>query len=519
MPFQSSVARFGLGSTVTARVVIQSLSLTNNAESNDTFVVKYDTTGAIQWAARISSNGTELPNNIATDSSGNVYVIGYYDTTTTFFNASGSSFGTLTNAGNNDAFIVKYNSSGNVQWTARIAGANPQSGRGIGVDNVGNVYVSGYYANNDGSTVTTVFNFNNTPFGNLTCIPGGAAVFVVKYNTTGTVQWATKMQGSDFRFVPDSFTINSSADTSGNMYICTGWSNSSSGDIFTAFNASGVATIYGLVASGTRVIHVTKYNTNGTPLWTAAITGGLQYSTYISSDESGNVYVTGYYSGTTLTVFNSSGVSFGTLSRVGSDDAFIVKYNTSGTVQWITRITGAGFEYGNGISADNSGNVYAVGTYTTNPVTIFNAGGTTAFGTTLANSGSAGTDEIYIVKFNTSGTVQWVTRISGSSSETAYSTCDTSGNVYVTGFFYSTTIRIFSVGNVSFGTLTHTDSTVSTNDAFTIKYNTNGVAQWAARITGSSFERGMACAADSNGNICVTGWYRSNPAIFYSQGF
>jgi hypothetical protein len=78
----------------------------------------------------------------------------------------------------------------------------------------------------------------------------------------------------------------------------------------------------------------------------------------------------------------------------GSDDVFIAKYNPSGTAQWATRIAGSGSENARGISVDGSGNLYVTGSYSSNPVTIYNADGGT-FGT-LVNSGLG---DVFIVKY------------------------------------------------------------------------------------------------------------------------
>jgi hypothetical protein len=84
------------------------------------------------------------------------------------------------------------------------------------------------------------------------------------------------------------------------------------------------------------------------------------------------------------------------LTNSGADDAYVVKYNTSGTAQWATRIAGSSTDLGIGITVDSAGNSYVTGEYLSNPVTIYNAD-TSTFGT-LANSGSGSTDA-FIVKY------------------------------------------------------------------------------------------------------------------------
>jgi len=75
-------------------------------------------------------------------------------------------------------------------------------------------------------------------------------------------------------------------------------------------------------------------------------------------------------------------------------DVFVVKYDTSGTAQWATRIAGNGNDVSGGVSVGGSINSYITGTYTANPLSIYNAD-TTEFGT-LTNSGG---NDVFIVKY------------------------------------------------------------------------------------------------------------------------
>jgi hypothetical protein len=201
----------------------------------------------------------------------------------------------------------------------------------------------------------------------------------------------------------------------------------------------------------------------GTVQWATRIAGtGSDEGNGISVDGSGNSYVTGSYSSNPLTIYNANGSTFGTLSNSGSSDGYIVKYNTSGTAQWATRIAGTGGDYGNAISVDSAGNCYATGSFFSNPLTIYNADGST-FGT-LTNSGS---NDLYMVKYNTSGTAQWATRAAGTSGDRGNATSsDGSGNSYVAGNFASNPLTIYSADGSTFGTLTNSGS----NDAFIVKY-------------------------------------------------
>jgi len=130
----------------------------------------------------------DYANGVATDSSGNVYVTG-----DTYGGLDGN-----TNAGNNDLFVVKYNSSGTKQWTKQLGTSSTDLADGVATDSSGNVYVVGYtYGGLDGNTNT-----------------GGSDLFVVKYNSSGTKQW-TKQLGSSSR----DYDYGVATDSSRNVYV------------------------------------------------------------------------------------------------------------------------------------------------------------------------------------------------------------------------------------------------------------------------------------------------------------
>jgi hypothetical protein len=115
----------------------------------DVFIVKYNSSGIAQWGTRIAGTGDERGFNIAVDATENVYIIGdYASSPVTIFNADGPSFGTLTNSGGSDTYIVKYNSLGTVQWATRIDGAGSEIGFGISFGGEGSFSVTGQYTSN-----------------------------------------------------------------------------------------------------------------------------------------------------------------------------------------------------------------------------------------------------------------------------------------------------------------------------------------------------------------------------------
>lgn len=505
MPFQSSAARFGLGG---GTVKITSLSLA----ASGAFVTRYDTTGNIQWAARITGNVGNGINGVAIDSSGNVYVVGiYYTTTATFFNANGTTFGTLAfsaaTSGSN-VFIAKYNSTGTVQWTARIFGTgSSEQGNGIGVDSSGNVYFVGTFTGSpevwDGS-------------GSFWKILSGGSAFLIKFNTNGIGQWSVVISGGSVYGI--------AVDTSGNPYIIGGYSSTTAN----FYSPSGTLAASVTRSTGSSATFTASYNTAGAIQWVSVIatatggsTGGFVNGTAIAVDTSGNVYVMGNYAGANATAFNSNGGTYGTLTFT-NNDIFVVKYASNGFITWFTRITGnlPGVSF-YGIGVDSSGNVYLTGQYTSTTITIYNQPGTASFGT-LSLTGTANTNyNCFIIKYNTSGTAQWATRIAGPAA-TAFEygtglSVDSSANVYVSGRYIGSPTTVYNLN----GTTVFTTLAVATGtDAFVVKYNTNGAGQWAARMTGAgNDDKATSISTTGTGTVAIGGNYNSTTLTLYSTGF
>jgi hypothetical protein len=135
--------------------------------------------GTVQWGARIAGTGTDQGHGISVDSSGNLYVTGQYASNPlTLYNSDGSAFATtLANSGSIDCFIAKYNTSGTVQWGARIAGTVSDIGRGISVDSSGNLYVTGSYDSNP----VTLYNSDGSAFPTTLANSGLDDCFIAKY--------------------------------------------------------------------------------------------------------------------------------------------------------------------------------------------------------------------------------------------------------------------------------------------------------------------------------------------------
>ncbi|RFS13320.1 SBBP repeat-containing protein [Emticicia sp. C21] len=256
-------------------------------------------------------------------------------------------------------------------------------------------------------------------------------------------------------------------DASGNIYI-TGYFSGT-----TIFGGTSIP------SKGSRDIFVAKYNKSGTLQWVQTPGGTNDNSARsIALDGNGNIYITGEYSGS---------ATFGatTIYSNGSSDIFLAKYNNNGIVQWVQSAGGLLAEVSSSIAVDGSGNAYITGSY---------SGTATFAGTTLTTQG--GTD-IFVAKYNTSGSLQWVKSAGGTGNDSGFGIAlDNNANVHITGNYEAT---------AQFEATSH-DSKGFT-DIFIAKYNNIGSLQWVRSAGGTSSDEGNDIAIDGSGNVFITGNY------------
>jgi hypothetical protein len=306
----------------------------------DAFVAKLNGSGALQWNTFLGGSNSDYGYGIAVDTSGNIYVTGYGNTTW------GSPV--LPFAGSSDAFAAKLNGSGVLQWNTFLGGSGYDYGWGVAVDTSGNVYLAGESAATWGSPVRPFAGFYDA--------------FVAKFNGIGALQWNTFIGGSGYES-----GRGIAVDTSGNIYVM-GYGNATWGSPIHPFTGSDDA-------------FAAKLNGSGALQWHTFLGGSnYDYGYGIAVDTSGNVYVTGVSSAT----WGSPVRPFGG----GTNDSFVAKLNISGALQWSSFLGGSGDDSGLAIAVDTSGDVYVTGQSDAtwgSPVRIF-AGVEDAFVAKLLNS-------------------------------------------------------------------------------------------------------------------------------------
>lgn len=410
-----------------------------------------------QWAESSQGSGSDNANAVTTDPSGNVIVAGFFYSPTVSFGTF-----TLTNTGNYDLFVVKYDASGNVLWARSGGGTYDEVGCGITCDASGNIYVTGYFY----SPVMTAAGFSLTNSGAGDC-------FVIKYNPNGVEQWLTKIGDSG-----DENGLAIACDISGNVNV-TGFFQS----------PQLAAGSYSLTNAGSRDVFVISLNSAGLVVNALSFgDSGNEAGEGITSDSAGNIYVSGYFFSPTLTV----GVT--TLSSAGSSDGFTAAFDNAGNPVWATNSGGAYNDASYAITCDAAGNIYTTGAYLS-PV----------FATGSFTFANAGANDLFVTKYTPAGNIVWTKACGGGQDDIGYGiTCDAAGNVYVTGHFHSPSIAIGST----------TLSNAGVGDMYVFKCDPLGNFLLVESAGGFTDDGGSAVACDPAGNLYVTGYFFSNSVSF-----
>jgi len=306
-------------------------------------------------------------------------------------------------AGGYDVYVVKLDANGNLQWTTTIGGPESDGGNSLTQTSDGGYAIAGY---------TSSFGAGEWDF------------YVVKLDANGNLQWTTTIGG------PGNEISESLIQTSDGGYAIAGLTQS--------------------FGAGKWDVYVVKLDANGNLQWTTTIGGpGNEISESLIQTSDGGYII----AGTTT--------SFG----VGEADVYVVKLDANGNLQWTTTIGGKNTEEGFSLIQTSDGG-YAI------------AGSTTSFG--------AGGRDVYVVKLDANGNLQWTKTIGGKKEDLGLSLIQTSDGGYaITGYTQS-----FGAGE---------------EDVYVVKLDAKGNLQWTKTIGGLASEIGYSLIQTSDGSYAIAG--------------
>jgi len=435
------------------------------------------------WASLTggSQNGINYPSSSICCDSNNIWVCGTAGIVNfpAFNPGGGAYFQDSIISKTQAALIMKFTKNGVLQWSTYYGGDWATDACSISSDNK-SVWITGSTTCNDLPTLN----------------PGGGAyfqsaignsrvqnAFILQFSTAGVRKWATYYGGI--------FTDEGESIKSDGIHV---WiTGSTSSNNFPTYDPGGGAYYQ---PPGTNIksqIFILEFNTVGVLDWGTCYSGSSNdYGTSISSDGT-NIWVTGLTSSSDLPLLNPGGGSYyqNTLNG-GTDNAFILQFNTNGARKWATYYGGNSLDEGNCVYSDGT-NVWLTGTTSSSNFPTFNPGNGAYFQTYYNAYLSS-----FILQFTTAGVRKWATFYSGTfkpglGGDEGLSIFSDKKNVWVTGGTAST----------SFPTLPANDSTsyyrganAGYLDAFILGFTNTGVCKWATYYGGDTTDFGSGICSD-----------------------
>ena len=317
---------------------------------------------AVEWYRTWGGSGYDEGRSVATDSSGNIYIVG----TTWSYDVGGG-----------DIALIKYDREGRERWERIWGGPDIERGYGVATDNYNNIYVAGYTKSYGG---------------------GGENMLLLKYDSTGILQWYRTWDRSDY-----DRAYGVAVDSSGYIYlggdslsdmVLVKYSNIGTKQWEKTWDSGGLDMCMDIAIDSSDYIYTTgnylmKFNYFGTIQWYSYLGGGLYYG--VAVDSSDNVYTTG------RCVEYSGRIYIGTK-----------KYNSSGVHQWNDFYYGSENICGVDIAVDSYDDVYIV----------------------------AQTQDYNLLKYGYGG-FQLISSWGGSNDFPWGISIDSSNNIYLSGYTYS----------------------------------------------------------------------------------
>lgn len=547
--------------------------------------------GEAQWAfSTYATGGPTTYNASSIDGNGNLYVGGEYSgggtTKLNIISYAGISNQTITESiwgklparSIATAFLIKYDSTGTPKWGTYA----PSATSSTRIQNLVSDANGNTYALMNITGVTTLYSYTSgggnggdltvTSYGTVT--PNASDCILVKYNTSGAIQWVAQVSssGTGVNETSDGTSRNIALDSNGNVCFSIVSTTTSSGSVVfnsadSAFSGGGGAisfTSYGSFTGAANTICVCKVNSSGAFQKVAKLVVGLFPILTVTVDSNDNVYFASTVannSGTSkVTISSDNGVdgssilqftTWGSFTTIGAYDVVIVKFNSSLAAQAATRIAGTeadSYVYTPTMTVDSANNVYVATRYYegTGPtkVNIYSSSGTDPAGSTITftawgsvpSSATSGS-EVLLAKFSSSLICSAATYVSGSIDGVSPATyqvymnsiiTDSNNNVYIGGYFTGTTFYIYNfssggggagvnITTTTFGTFSN--SYTGNNDAVLIKFNSSLTAQWAVQLNTAAPAAGYnesvtSVSVDStNGYVYAVGTFLGDNVI------
>jgi gliding motility-associated-like protein len=310
----------------------------SNNGANDIFIAKYDTSGNYLWSKSIGGNGDDKILKLDVDQSGNIYTIGTFQNIVDF--DPGINTLSISSSGNNDIFIAKYSTLGDLIWANKIGGIGDDQGISIKADNLNNAYICGKYSN--------VVDFDPGLNNNSLSSSGGYDAFLAKYSSNGSYIWS-KSIGNLLNEVGNDISITNS----GEPIMC--------GNFEGTVDFNPDLGVFNMNSNGMEDAFLLKLNTNGNFVFAKKFGGSnSDQCLQIEQDAFGNIITSGVFKSNCF--FDSLATNI-TINSSGDYDIYFSKFNQSGDFIFAKKIGNSGFDRIHDMITTPSSNIFIGGSF------------------------------------------------------------------------------------------------------------------------------------------------------------
>lgn len=374
-------------------------------------------------------------------------------------------------------FKTVFSQSPNLGWYSSQGGTGADYAYSVKADLNGNVFTSGFFQG------TVSFGTGNN-ITNLTSA-GLSDSYIMKHNANGLFQWAIRIGGtmSDYIF-------STQTDDQGNVYVAGYFKGTCD------FDPS--ATNVSLTASANFDIFCAKYNTDGQLVWAKKIGGSGDELCNTIHVNNNKLFIAGHFSQTAD--FNPA-TATSSLTATGTMDGFVCEWDTAGNFNWVKQLKGTDAMVIKNISTNNNGDLLVCGYF----------GGGVDFDPGQSDSSfvSAGQDDAFVLKLNSTGEFLWARTFGGSSTDYALSArFNSASEVFVAGYFSSSASFNFPNDTVTF-------TSAGLDDSYLCKLDENGNLIWIQQYGSTSYDEFKSIYVDNNSNVIIAGVF--NGTVDFNQ--
>lgn len=407
----------------------------------DIWLAKLDASGALEWTLALGGSGEDHVFGLEIATDGGCVVVGMTDSNDGDVNG---------NHGNDDAWVVKVDAAGALEWQRTLGGTNADLALDVVISGTGYL-VTGITTSNDGD---------------MTGLHGDQDIWLAQLDANGATSWLHLYGGSAWEH-PTSTTPTSDG----------GW-------VLGATSASSDGDVAG--AHGSWDLWVVKLDAAGVIQWQQTY-GGTSF------DAITNVFQTsdGGYITSAVTMSNNGDV----VGHHGMNDYWLVKLDATGAIQWQKTMGGS--------DTDNATELILAsdGGYIINGYTVSDDGDVVG-----QHAGNSGIEDFWVVKVNAAGTLLWARALGGSQEDFPHNDAE----VYDTP---STLLPTVDGGCVLAGVAVSTNGDVVGNhglsDAWAVKLDAGGAIQWQRALGGSNNEHGHQIHHAADGGYLISGYASS----------